>query len=146
MLHVSTNHEPPRPAVLLAGFASACLMLVCGCTGLVSTHKVKWVENEPLLNPLPVESVQKGSILLADGRRVQIPSGTELPCLDEQVTSVELAETSTKGEYDVYLKERSVIRCGNPYNGLLKLPLVTDEIPKYTRVYVGKGKLEKSAR
>jgi hypothetical protein len=121
-------------------------MLVCGCVGLVSTHRVKWVENEPLLNPLPVESVQKDTILLVDGRRVQMLAGTELPGLDEPVTSVELTETSTKGEVEVYLKGRSVIRCGNSYNSLIKLPLVTDEMPRYSRRYVGRGKLDEPTR
>jgi hypothetical protein len=121
-------------------------MLLCGCAGIVSTHRIKWVENEPLRNPQTVQAVQNDNILLADGRRVSMPSGSVLTRFTEPVTSIELAETQANGEYEVFYKARSVIRCGLPYNAIIKLPLFSDETPKYTRRYLGRGKMEEPVR
>jgi hypothetical protein len=122
------------------------MLCCCGCVGLVSTHRVKWIENEPLQQPLTVKAMVGDTILLVDGRHLKMLSSTEPLNQQEPVTVIELNQTSAEDEYDVYFKVRSVIRCGNPYDGLIKLPLITDEIPKYTRAYAGKARLESQTK
>jgi len=121
------------------------MLLGSGCAPLVSTHKVKWVDNEPLRTPVTISSIQENRIGLADGREVQLNSGVDLPKFSETPTAVEL-ETASGAEYEIYVKARSVVRCGNPYIGLIKIPLFSDRMPKYYRYHVGRGTVQPTER
>jgi hypothetical protein len=142
---------PPTPALRWFQFRLRSLLLAMllvalffgtdGC-GLVGLRYPRCLENDPLLSPVRVLSVQKNTLYLEDGRVLRVDQMLHEGSLDELIKAsdnrVDVMRDGSQ-KLAVFAKERGWI-CGTPWaRSLINLDLIPDDVPINYRVPIGYG-------
>ena len=125
-----------RPMKVLIGLP---LFLVVGSwLHLIQFHYPRAVENDPLLSPVKVQSVEGNTLVLADGRTYEVLACGEP--LDKMIQAsefqIDIEPLGEQSEMMVYAKRRGWI-CGTPWVALIMIPLIPEDIPINNRAPIG---------
>lgn len=113
---------------------------------IVQFHYPRAVENDPLLAPVKVESVQGETIVLEDGRSLRVDYFGSEP-LEEVIegsdfkVDIETERVDERSMTTIYVKHRSWI-CGTPWVAFINIPLIPDDIPINRRKRIGWAKVD----
>jgi hypothetical protein len=132
----SVNHPGFRFSLhtLLIATAVFALIIKTEGFGLVGFHYPRWIDNEPLNNPVKVVSMTQKELHLEDGRIVAITWRPDVlkDAIHESGDLIELATDNKSAEGMIYVKRRFT-RCGTPWVRLINFRWFPDEIPSYYR-------------
>ena len=115
-----------------------------GC-GLIGFHYPRAVENDPLLAPIQVVSVEGNRLCLEDGRVLQVGQllleGSLKEIVEASDNRVDLEENvgpdgSPRSGFLVMAKKRGWI-CGTPWVRPIRFRLIPDDVPVNRREEVG---------
>jgi hypothetical protein len=150
MSDTDSKPEPPVPKLRWFQFSLRSLFLAMllvalffgtdGC-GLVGLHYPRPLENDPLLSPVRVLSVQNNTLYLEDGRVLRVDQMLQEGSLDELIkASDNRVDVVPDGSQTlvVFAKKRGWI-CGTPWARPLNLQLIPDDVPINHREPVGYG-------
>jgi hypothetical protein len=122
--------------------AAVLAFLVFGSSSrIIQLHYPRVIENNPLFAPVKVQSFSSNILILDDGRSFEVFwSNREVDIsLKESDYFVDLHFYSGT-DVEIYAKERGFI-CRNTWMGLIQIPLIADNIPRYRRELVGLAKV-----
>jgi hypothetical protein len=116
-------------------------ILTANATGHISFHYLRAVNNDPLLAPVLVVSVQGDDLHLEDGRVIHVHDAGQ--SLDQAMKAsdnrIDVERKRGTDELIVYGRERGMI-CRGPYSGkLLTIPLIADTVELNRRAIIGFG-------
>ena len=122
-------------------------ILTANATSPISFRYLRAVNNDPLLAPVRVVSVQGDDLHLEDGRVIHIHDAGQP--LDQAVKAsdnrIDVEPKRGTNELIVYGRQRGMI-CRGPYSGkLLTIPLVADTVELNRRAIIGFGTLVQPA-
>jgi hypothetical protein len=131
-----------RWALLLAALLAATFLGAYGC-GLVGLHYMRAVDNDPLVAPVRVLSVQKSTLRLEDGRALQVDHllRHDVPLRELIEASGNWVDVEPDGPQTliVFVKTRRGI-CGTPWAQPVSIPLIPDNVPVNRREQIGTAK------
>lgn len=121
--------------------------LTANATGHISFRYLRAVNNDPLLAPVRVVSVQGDDLHLEDGRVIHVHHAGQ--SLDQAVKAcdnrIDVEPKRGTDELIVFGREWGMI-CRGPYSGkLLTIPLVADTVELKRRAIIGFGRLVQPA-
>lgn len=117
------------------------LLVLASCSGIVQFRYRRYVDNDPLINPIAVDSHTDDTITLKDGRVLILQEDeydwpeSPLSELDMERIDIE-AFPKEPGAYVVYVK-RQAWYCGTGWYGMINIPIVPHDVPGYWRMPVG---------
>ena len=122
--------------------ASIAFVYATSSLRLIQLHYPRVVENEPLLAPVKVESVTGDTLVLADGRilRVEVFHKPIDEYMTEPEFHIDLETIGDPSRTIVYVKQRGWL-CGTPWVGIIKIPIIPDEVPINHRTSIGFAKI-----
>ncbi|MBC8351417.1 MAG: hypothetical protein H8E66_05490 [Planctomycetes bacterium] len=127
---------------LLIAVVFVAVFLATNGFGLVGLHYPHAIENDPLIAPVRVVSVQNDTLELEDGRVIVVdaisdPLDELIKASDDHV-DIEFEDGSTN--VVVFAKTRSWI-CGTSWIRLVNIPLIPDDVPINRRETICFGRL-----
>ncbi len=132
-----------RIRTMLYGFGFVGVFLGTNGFGMIGLHYLNIVENDPLVAPVQVTSVQNNTLLLADGRVIWFDSRdgslAEIIKTSGNRLDIELEEDSKT--VAIFAKSRGWV-CGTPWaQHLINIPLIPDDVPINRRKFICLGKI-----
>ncbi len=117
-------------------------ILTANATGHISFRYLRAVNNDPLLAPVRVVSIDGDNLHLEDGRVIHVHDAGQP--LDQAVKAcdnrIDVEPRLGTDELIVYGRQRGMI-CRGPYSGkLLNIPLIADEVRLNSRGIIGFGR------
>ena len=118
-------------------------ILTANATGHISFHYLRAVNNDPMLAPVRVVSVQGNDLHLEDGRVIHVHDAGQ--SLDQAIKAsenrIDIEPKRGTDELIVFGRERGMI-CRSPYSGkLLTIPLIAETVELNRRAIIGFGRL-----
>jgi hypothetical protein len=120
---------------LLISTAVFALVIKTEGFGLIGFHYPRWIENEPLNNPIKVVRTSQSGLHLADGRIVALScqSSDLNDALKESCNLIELDTADDTGGAMIYAK-RPFTKCGTPWaRRLVNFHWFPDDVPSFYR-------------
>lgn len=134
-----------RLRTLLFAVAFVAVFIASNGFGIVGLRYPRAIENDPLLSPLRVASIQGNSLVLEDGRVLEVVD-VRHP-LDEMIANsdyqIDLESHSEVDLVFICVKSRSWI-CGTPWACVINIPLIPDDVPINRREMAGYGRWAES--
>jgi hypothetical protein len=117
-----------------------------GC-GMIGFHYPRAVENDPLLAPIRVLSVQGNSLCLEDGRVLRVDQVLQEGSLKELLKTpdnrVDVESDGSQGLM-LFIKTRGWI-CGTPWARFVNFRLIPDDVPINRREPLGYATVQTNA-
>jgi len=128
-----------RLGARIAFIAAAAIVLgnLAVAARVVQFHYPRAVANDPLISPLKVRSADGDKLTLEDGRVLRISGweGSLQALIAESNRRIDLEAFGGDSEFIMYARCRQFI-CGTPWTGLIEIPLIPDDVPRYRREFV----------
>jgi hypothetical protein len=120
--------------------AILAILVFASSFGIIQLHYPRIIENRPLIAPVKVQSFSGNKLVLEDGRTFDVSWNNEefALLLKESEHLVDLHFYSGT-EVEIYAQLRTFM-CGNSWTGLIQIPLIVDNVPRYQRELVGIAK------
>ena len=116
------------------------LLALASSMRIVQFHYPRAVDNDPLLAPVLVKSVDGNMLILEDGRAFLVSPNPDFGPLAEIIEGSE-SQVDIGSDEDgvvIFAKHRGWL-CGTPWTGLIEIPLIPDDVPLNRRAPIGRA-------
>lgn len=136
---VMKRFRSTKSLFVLRAAAVLVVVFVASSLRIIQLHYPREVENNPLLDPIKVQSVSGSTLLLEDGRTFHMHTFDEpLEKIIEESGFLVDVDTAAGEAYSmIYVKRRGFITCGLPWTGVIEIPLIPDDVPRNHRELLG---------